>query len=141
MRSKAPLVMMEQVIMVLIFALAAALCLQTFVLAGKMSDRLEAENRAVVEAQNAAETLKAGGLSKYMEEYGANQKENSYVVLFDENWGIVREEEQAEYFITLSFEETENPYVWRANIVVAVIGGEELFSLPVAGQAEVMQNE
>ena len=37
MKSKAPLVMMEQVVMVLIFALAAALCLQTFVLSGKIS--------------------------------------------------------------------------------------------------------
>lgn len=31
MRSKAPLVMMEQMVMLLVFALAAALCLQAFV--------------------------------------------------------------------------------------------------------------
>lgn len=32
MRSKAPLVLMEQLVMVLVFALAAALCVQVFVL-------------------------------------------------------------------------------------------------------------
>lgn len=34
MRSKAPLALMEQMVMVLVFALAAALCLQAFALGG-----------------------------------------------------------------------------------------------------------
>ena len=59
MKSKAPLVMMEQIVMVLIFALAAALCLQTFVLSGKISKNTEELNRASIETQNVAESLKA----------------------------------------------------------------------------------
>ena len=48
MRSKAPLAMMEQMVMVLVFALAAALCLQAFVKSDRMSKEMEARDRAVV---------------------------------------------------------------------------------------------
>ena len=54
MRSKAPLALMEQLVMVLVFALAAALCVQVFVLSYQTSRRNEARDRAVLEAQNAA---------------------------------------------------------------------------------------
>ena len=62
MRSKSPLALMEQVIMVLVFALAAALCLRVFVFSDLASTRNEAVDRAVLECQNAAETMKATGL-------------------------------------------------------------------------------
>ena len=57
MKSKAPLVLMEQLIMVLVFALAAALCLQTFVLSEQISKKTKAGNRATIEAQNVAESM------------------------------------------------------------------------------------
>ena len=44
MRSKAPLAMMEQMVMLLVFALAAALCLQAFVKSDQMSKRMEAQD-------------------------------------------------------------------------------------------------
>ena len=59
MKSKAPLSLMEQLVMLLVFALAAALCLQVFLLSGQMSLRGEARDRAVTQVQNAAEVLKA----------------------------------------------------------------------------------
>jgi len=59
MKNKTPLPLMEQLIMVLIFALTAALCLQGFSLADHMSRRQEAREKAVVMAQNMAEALKA----------------------------------------------------------------------------------
>ena len=58
MRNKAPLALMEQVVMVLVFALSAALCLQGFALANRISARLENRNQAVALAQNAAELVK-----------------------------------------------------------------------------------
>ncbi|MCI9425675.1 MAG: hypothetical protein HFF30_08945, partial [Flavonifractor sp.] len=51
MRSKAPLVMMEQMVMLLVFALAAALCLQAFVRSDAQSKHSEARDRAVLQAQ------------------------------------------------------------------------------------------
>ena len=62
MRSRAPLTLMEQMVMLLVFALAAALCLQAFVKSDEISRRGEARDRAAVLCQNAAEAvLSAGG--------------------------------------------------------------------------------
>ena len=60
MRSKASLFLMEQLVMVLVFALAAALCLQVFVRAEEISLETARRDEAVFLAQNAAEMLKAG---------------------------------------------------------------------------------
>jgi len=58
MRSKAPLAMLEQLVMLLVFALAAALCLQAFVLADEISADSARQDRAVLEVQKAAEIVK-----------------------------------------------------------------------------------
>lgn len=60
MKSRASLVLMQQLIMVLVFALAAALCLRCFAKAEEISDRTARRDEAVWIAQNAAELLKAG---------------------------------------------------------------------------------
>ena len=57
MRQRPPLILMEQMIMLLVFALAAALCLQAFVKSDGISKRSEARDRAVILCQNVAETL------------------------------------------------------------------------------------
>ena len=67
MRSKAPLVLMEQLVMVLVFALAAAVCLRLFVGAENIAQETARRDEAVIVAQNAAELLKAG----YSEEEAA----------------------------------------------------------------------
>ena len=59
MKSKVSLQLMEQLIMILVFALAAALCLQVFAKAGEISRQTERYDRAVTLAVNAAEVLKA----------------------------------------------------------------------------------
>ena len=107
MRSKAPLVMMEQIVMVLVFALAAALCLQTFVLSGKISRQTEAVSRGTAEAQNAAETIKALGPERYIEEQNYIQTEHGYRLGYDETWNRVFETEQAAYFMDTELEEEE----------------------------------
>lgn len=75
--SRSTLVLMEQVIMVLVFALAAALCVQVFVYASLQSKGNDERDRAVELAQSTAETIKhAGGLA------GAREMDTYY----DENW-------------------------------------------------------
>ena len=127
MKSKAPLVMMEQIVMVLVFALAAALCLRTFVLSGKISQMTENKNRAVLEVQNAAENMKHGDAVG--------------TTYFSKEWEIVQEETFAEYIMTVSYAETSNLPVWQAEIVLMTAEGEELARIPVAGQTEVEKNE
>ena len=59
MKHKTPLVLMEMVIMVLVFALASAICLRMFAASEQLSQKNEAVSHAVLLAQNAAEELKA----------------------------------------------------------------------------------
>ena len=54
------LVLMEQLIMILIFALATALCLRLFVRADAISAENARQDHAVLLAQNAAELLRSG---------------------------------------------------------------------------------
>ena len=127
MKSKAPLVMMEQIVMVLVFALAAALCLQTVVLSSKISEMTAAQNRAMIEAQNAAEAMKSG--------------DTVGETFFDGNWQIIREEDSAEYRMKVFYTESGKLPVWQAEIVLTTAEGEELVRIPVAGQTEVIHNE
>ncbi len=60
-RDKTALLLMEQLVMLLIFALAATLCLQAFVYAHRLSLDVEARDRAAELAQNVAETLRHTG--------------------------------------------------------------------------------
>ncbi len=59
MKNKSSLTLLELLIMIMVFALAAALCLRTFVYSGKLSeaDRVRAEAESA--AQNMAELLKS----------------------------------------------------------------------------------
>lgn len=92
MRSKAPLAMMEQLVMVLVFALAAALCLQVFVLSDKTSRRNEARDRAVLEAQNTAEELKSlrGDFAQAAELYGGAFDGQTWGRSYDADWTVLR---------------------------------------------------
>lgn len=78
MKSKAPLVMMEQLIMLLVFALAAALCLRAFVLADGQAEKAALRDRAMLEVQQAAETIKycRGDMIKAAEILGCTAAEN-----------------------------------------------------------------
>jgi len=140
MKSKAPLVMMEQIIMVLVFALASALCLQTFVLAGKISEKTEAENRAAMEVQNVAETIKLQGLDQYIKDSDARQTPNGFRVMYDAEWNIITEQEQMVYYMDLCPENSApSVALWKLEIAVMEQDGTELFRIPVAGQAEVVK--
>lgn len=61
MRSKAPLLLMEQMVMLLVFALAAAICLQAFVKSDGLSGASEDRDRAVTLCQEAAEAVRHSG--------------------------------------------------------------------------------
>lgn len=59
MKSKASLFLMEQLVMLLVFALAAALCLGVFVRVDRISAETKQRDEAVILASNAAEMLKS----------------------------------------------------------------------------------
>ena len=61
MKHKASLLLMEQLVMILVFSLASALCLQIFARAETISEETARRDQAVILARNAAELLKATG--------------------------------------------------------------------------------
>ena len=65
MKSKAPLALMEQMVMLLVFALAAALCLQAFVQSDRLSRESEARDHAAVLCQSVAETIRHSDTREY----------------------------------------------------------------------------
>ena len=89
MKSKAPLTMMEQMVMLLVFALAAALCLQAFVKSDEMSRNMEARDQAVTLCQSAAEAIRhsGGDFEKAAEILGANvYDQDSLMIDYKEDW-------------------------------------------------------
>lgn len=110
MKHKASLLLMEQLVMILVFALAAALCLQVFARAEGISQETARRDEAVVLAQNAAELLKATGDLKAAE-------------------GLSRED----YRIQVTVQEPSVPGLARAEIQVRH-GEELLFSLEAGWQ-------
>ena len=60
MNRNASLVFIEQLLMVLVFALAAAVCLHIFVKADALATQTARQDAAAIIAQNAAELLQAG---------------------------------------------------------------------------------
>ncbi len=100
MKSKAPLLLMEQMVMLLVFALAAALCLQAFVKSDGLSGDSEDRDRAAARCQNAAEAVRhsRGDLKKTAELLGLSYPHEGGVEAlslgYDKDWnsfGVVQE--------------------------------------------------
>ena len=88
MRSRASLSVLEQLIMLLIFALAAAICLRAFAWADVASERSAACDRAMREAQNAAAVIRQtrGNMADAAELWGGSVRDGSWVIGYDESW-------------------------------------------------------
>lgn len=144
MRSKAPLAMMEQMVMVLVFALAAALCLQAFVKSDRMSKEMEARDRAVVLCQNVAETIRSTGgswdaaydLLGIPFPYPGLGKEAS-VFYYDENWTLIDTEDCA-YRLWIAPLDSGVDGLGKANVSVEEKDSSDvIFEIEVAWQEEV----
>ncbi len=157
MRSKAPLALIEQMVMLLVFALAAALCLQAFMLSDRISSRNEADDRALEEAQNVAEVYRSceGSPEKTVMILGGRRSESGgWECMFNEDWEQTVEESEAVYRAEASRAEVAQG-LGSAEASVRRIDAEAsagksesglLCTLPVAWQsdiaaAEVVQNE
>ncbi len=88
MRSRTPLVLMEQLVMVLVFALSAAFCLRIFVLSDRISRENEATTHAALLAQNTAELLKGRGSSweQVLEAQGWKNTADGWQMEYNKAW-------------------------------------------------------
>ena len=144
MKSKAPLAMMEQIVMLLVFALAAALCLQAFVKSDQLSKRSEDRDRAAVLCQNAAEAMRGNGSASEAaqaasERLGYHFDQGTLYQEFDGDWNPV---DFGVYRLDAGGIPTDVPGLQMAHVCVrtgynAGQEAEVLFELDVAWQEEV----
>ena len=136
MRSKAPLTLIEQAIMLVVFGLAAVLCLQAFVWADSASKDISGRDKALIQAQNAAEVLKSccGDMGKAADIYGGAWDGCIWEVYYDADWKQTPAE--SAYRLTVMQKEPNLRYLGAAEVSVKR-GDVQLAQLNVAWQREV----
>lgn len=145
MRSKAPLALMEQLMMVLTFALAAAVCVQVFALSDKLSQHNAARDKATVLCQSVAETLHHNGgdveaaLTQASGAAPGARDGFGYFCSYDENWESLTGDRLQHSSYTLRVSQVDSgvaglgkanveAFAWRAGTM------ESLFALDVTWQ-------
>lgn len=140
MKSKAPLVLMEQIIMLLVFALAAAICLQAFIKADALSSASANRDKAVILAQSTAELIRSndGDLAKAAEQLAATCEQGLLQQTYDKNW---QPSAAANPAFTLQAHIMPNtaPGVGSAKVLVLDEQQQTIFELDIAWQ-EVTTN-
>lgn len=122
MRNKAPLALLEQILMLLIFALAAVICLRVFLWSDDASRQSATRDDALVHAQTLAETVKAhgGDFAAAAAAFGGTVEDGTLVITCED-------------YTLRAEKESPAPYLGRAEIVVEA-EDEVLFTLPIAWQ-------
>ena len=106
--SKTPLFLMELIIMLLVFSISAAICLQVFAGARRISDESHRLDVAVMQAQTAAECWKAshGDLKETAERMGTVPENDGFVLFHEEEMKLEFQcEDMTAYIVVLSGEE------------------------------------
>ena len=139
MRSKAPLVLMEQMVMVLVFALAAALCIQVFVLSDRTSRENEVRAQALTMAQNTAETLKYydGDYEAAAQALGGEWNGSELEIFCAEDWTVSQTDAAATYRVQVTPRESGHALLGNAEVAVCAADGAALCAVPVAWQEVV----
>ena len=132
MNNKAPLALMSQLLMVLFFALAAAICLQAFAKSETISQNSANRDAAVLCAQNAAVTLKSthGDAQAAAKILGGTVQNGVWTIAYDADW---QQQETGSFRLEAVRIEAE-PGLGMATIIVWNAQGTELFSMTCAWQ-------
>lgn len=125
MKSKSILSQIEFIIMVLVFALAAAVCLKVFAFSDKNSKNTELKSIALIKVQNTAEQIKNSS--------GKALGENGLCIYFTDEWEP--SEEETKY--VLRAYRTINDTSLLGTADVAFYNGDDIvFAVPIAWQEE-----
>lgn len=124
MKNRTSLVLMELLVMVLVFALAAAMCVRVFVRSDQISREIGRRDLAVTLVQNGAETIK---LCRGNMEQAARMLEGEYT----QDACVVHPSD--DYRLEIIRQDSGIPGLGRA-LVTVWWDEKELFSLPAAWQ-------
>ena len=146
MKRKAYLNLMEQLVMLLVFALASVVCLKAFVWADRESLHIDLVDNASIAAQNTAETLRSCGggvpyaLLESARRIGGEYDGKTLNIQYDENWQICRE--NGAYILIA--DEADSGFEGLSRAVVKVVDTDKeevLFQIETAWQSEVNVHE
>lgn len=129
-KRKYPLALMELLVMILVFALAASASLQAFAHANRLSHRQEAKVHGILAAQNAAELLKSthGDYKAVIKTLGGHPDEKGNYIISDMEWN-----EQTAWCLQITPLADTDPYLASATIC-GFYNSEILFEITVAWQ-------
>jgi len=143
MKNKVTLVLIELAVMLTVFALAAALCLNAFVWSDEISKNCEAQERALLHAQNAAEILKytGGDLEEASNLLGGTVSGAQWTLLFDEEGQVIAQKEKAVYDVLVEVTDSGHQLLGTALVTARrTTDQKELFCITAAWQ-EVERDE
>jgi len=140
-RSKSTLFLIEQLIVIAVFAICAAACINILTAAFFISNNTSAEDHAILRAESAAEVFKATGgdegavMSILGGTSGVRGGYPGVTVFYDTGWQN-SSEENASYVLHIGYRPTgiSNSLV-VAELTVDRITGEELVAFPLAARA------
>lgn len=135
MRNKAFLPMIEQLVMIALFALAAALCLQGFAAADRISDGAYSLDRASHEAQNAAEVIKSteGDLELAAERLSGECSDGALLLTYSSDWKPCDSSDNVCFTLRACKQESSVEGLGKALITVSS-DDETVFELTVSWQ-------
>lgn len=124
MKSRAPLLLMEQLIMLLVFALAAVICVKAFVLSDRISREDSAREQAILQAQSAAETYKNynGDSRKAIRTFGGTLKGDTWLVYWNSDWKQVKNAKNAAYLLQIQPISSGREKLGKARVTVTASG-------------------
>ena len=131
-RTRASLFLMEQLIVITVFAVCASVCAWIFAEAFFVSKDANDLNYALIAAKNGAETFKAYGTAKETAEAlgGVYGSDGSAVVYYDKNWRVSTESEAAYVLRLIGAEDTTFSFLYELS--VETVTGEEIIAFTVA---------
>ena len=126
-KSKAPLALIEQLIMILVFAVASIICVQGFVYANRLSQNSERKEIALEHIQEVTEYCKAkvGDWEQICDVLPGKITENGIQVMFEDEIKVV-----------VTKKEDGNKYLQKAEIVAYEKDGDKICGMDIAWQKE-----
>ena len=138
MKKKAFLPLLEQIIMIGFFAAVATICLQGIALANRISNEQAITDRAVLAAQNIAETLKStqGDTVSAAVVLSGSAENGSLIVFYDVLGNPVSNEDSQGFKGIAEITEGSNPLLGSASVQI-IYKDEVIYSLTVGWQKDL----
>ena len=134
MKNRTPLILMELVVMLLVFAIGAALCLRAFSWADNVSREEAARDHAYLQIQNAAELLRSnrGDFAAAAEILGGQWDGKIWSIYWDDGWNMIHQ--PGAYTLRAKPVESGAAYLGGATLEILRPDGECLVSLNICWQ-------